>query len=56
MVIFYRKGKKILGRKLDDFVPNEGVVIEFDDVSYIVSKVTLRFNKNEVIIDLEEKV
>lgn len=57
MVIFYRKGKKVLRRKFDDFVPSKkGVEIELDDVTYIVSNVTLRLNKNDVDIDLEEKV
>lgn len=56
MVILYRKGKKVLRRKFDDFVPSKGVEIELDDATYIVSKVTLRLNMNDVVIDLEKKV
>lgn len=56
MVILYRKGKKVLRRKFDDFVPSKGVEVELDDVTYIVNNITLRLNKNDVVIDLEEKV
>lgn len=55
MVIYYRKGSNILGRKFDNFVPNAGVDVELDDVVYVVIRVMFRFNKNDVIIDLEDK-